>query len=169
MSHRLRTILSILRKRRALRKREHWYPLALRLHQEQALGALRAHALAHSPFYAERHRGLEAAPLAELPPITKRELMARMCWCCQPRAVWGKCASTPWSYTRYWTRFAATAFRCTAQEAALKSWSPPNYRWTPLRSSGIFALPLRAQARLQARWWSGEWRPSLRERRASAP
>lgn len=77
MSHRLRTILSILRKRRALRKREHWDPLALRLHQEQALAALRVHALAHSPFYAERHRGLEAAPLAELPPITKHELMAR--------------------------------------------------------------------------------------------
>ena len=442
MSHRLRTMLSILRKRRGLRKREQWGPLTLRAHQEQALAALRAHATAHSPSYAERHRGLEAAPLAELPPITKRELMARfdevvtdrnlqlatlerylredteeplhgrywvsatsgssglraiipsnfdewtsiiasyarasewtgiranlrhrtrmavvssrtpwhqsarvgatvqsplvatlrldagdslpdtlarldafepevlvayasmlrilaeeqtagrlhihpmavnassevltphtrqliseawggvpfevyaatetggiaaecaehrgmhvfedlviaesvddnyapvpdgetgsrllvtvlhsrslpliryeltdrvrlsarrcdcgrtlrmleaveaaprMYWCCQPQTARGMFASTPWSCTRYGTRFAAMASRCIAREAALKSWSPPNCRWTPLRSSEIFALPLRAQARLQARWWSDEWRLSLRERRASGP
>jgi putative adenylate-forming enzyme len=70
-------ILRILRKRRDLRKREQWDLQTLRSHQEQALTRLRTYALAHSPFYSERHRGLEDAPLTALPAITKRELMTR--------------------------------------------------------------------------------------------
>ncbi len=77
MSHHFGMILRILRKRGALRKHEHWSEAELHEHQERALGELRRHAYACSPFYAERHRGLEHAPLAALPPITKRELMSR--------------------------------------------------------------------------------------------
>jgi phenylacetate-coenzyme A ligase PaaK-like adenylate-forming protein len=43
----------------------------------QAVGDLRAHAVARSAFYREHHRGLEGAPLHELPVVTKAELLAR--------------------------------------------------------------------------------------------
>ena len=37
---------------------------------------MRAHAYAHSPFYQHFHRGLFDRPLAELPVLTKADLMA---------------------------------------------------------------------------------------------
>lgn len=62
--------------RRHLRARERWSPDRLRVHQEKAVRDLRAHALARSPFYRRFHAGLEDRPLAELPVLTKAELMA---------------------------------------------------------------------------------------------
>jgi phenylacetate-CoA ligase len=62
--------------RRQLRARERWSPDRLRVHQENALRGLRAHAMARSPFYRRFHAGLEDRPLPELPVLTKAELMA---------------------------------------------------------------------------------------------
>jgi phenylacetate-coenzyme A ligase PaaK-like adenylate-forming protein len=45
--------------------------------QATRLAALRAHAVARSPFYAERHRELEAAPLEALPVVTKVDVVER--------------------------------------------------------------------------------------------
>lgn len=73
----LRIIASVLRKRRQLRGHEGWDRAELAAHQASALAALRAHAVERSPFYAELHRGLEAAPLAALPVVTKAMLMER--------------------------------------------------------------------------------------------
>lgn len=46
--------------------------------QERRLRALLRHAVAHSPFYREKFRGLDVArcPLTELPPTNKSEMMA---------------------------------------------------------------------------------------------
>ncbi len=136
MSHRLRMILSILRKRRALRKREHWDQLTLRAHQAQALTALRGHALAHSPFYAEHHRGLEAAPLAELPPITKHELMTRFDDVLTDRSLQlstlerylGADAEAP-LHGRYWVS-------ATSGSSGLRAIIPSNFEeWTSIIAS----------------------------------
>lgn len=62
--------------RRQLRPRERWSPDRLRLHQRDALRELRGHAMARSPFYRRFHAGLEGRPLAQLPVLTKAELMA---------------------------------------------------------------------------------------------
>lgn len=62
--------------RRQLRARERWSPDRLRVHQQDALRDLRAYAMARSPFYRRFHAGLEDRPLAELPVLTKAELMA---------------------------------------------------------------------------------------------
>lgn len=45
--------------------------------QREALGALRKHAYASSPFYREFHAGLHDAPLEALPVLTKRVMMER--------------------------------------------------------------------------------------------
>jgi len=73
----LRIIAGVLRKRRQLRGHERWTRAELSAHQVSALADLRALAVARSPFYAELHRGLEAAPLDALPVITKAMLMER--------------------------------------------------------------------------------------------
>lgn len=62
--------------RRRLRARERWPRDRLEHYQANALRTLRAHAMARSPFYRRFHAGLEDRPLAELPVLTKAELMA---------------------------------------------------------------------------------------------
>lgn len=68
-------VASYLVLRRQLRSRERWSSERLRDHQRDALLELRAHAMARSPFYQRFHAGLGARPLADLPVLTKRELM----------------------------------------------------------------------------------------------
>jgi phenylacetate-CoA ligase len=68
-------ISNILRLRRTLRHRERWTREHLLEHQQHELATLRAFAMERSPFYRRLHRGLEAAPLAELPVLTKATMM----------------------------------------------------------------------------------------------
>jgi putative adenylate-forming enzyme len=68
-------IARILRKRAALRHHEQWSRGELTAHQDAAATALREHAMAHSRFYQRFHRGLEGRPLADLPILTKAQLM----------------------------------------------------------------------------------------------
>jgi putative adenylate-forming enzyme len=68
-------IANILRLRRTLRRRERWTRERLLKHQQQELATLRTFAMERSPFYGQLHRGLEAAPLAELPVLTKATMM----------------------------------------------------------------------------------------------
>jgi len=70
-----RLIANILRLRRTLRRRERWTRERLVEHQQHELATLRAFAVEHSPFYRQSHRGLEAAPLADLPVLTKATMM----------------------------------------------------------------------------------------------
>lgn len=69
--------LRILSQLKELRKRERWTREELLAHQDAALRELRAHAVTRSPFYRELYRGLERAPLGELPVLTKAKLMER--------------------------------------------------------------------------------------------
>ena len=63
---------------RAIQERScRWTPERLAGHQQRSVEKLRKHTLAHSPFYREFHRGLERAPLASLPILTKTTLMER--------------------------------------------------------------------------------------------
>ena len=68
-------VTRVVRERRTLRAHERW-PRA-RLDEQRAadLAALRRYALDRSPFYRRFHAGLESRPLAELPVLTKAELM----------------------------------------------------------------------------------------------
>lgn len=68
-------MLRLLRMRRELARRECWTRAEVLAHQQRALRALRARAEATSPFYRRFHRGLEGAPLDELPVLTKGVLM----------------------------------------------------------------------------------------------
>jgi putative adenylate-forming enzyme len=68
-------IARVLRERGALRGHERWSRAELESHQESALAALRRFALERSPFYRRFHAGLETRPLAELPALTKGQLM----------------------------------------------------------------------------------------------
>ena len=69
-------LFRLLRRRQALLGRVNWSREQLEAHQAQSLAALRRHAYAHSPFYGRFHRGLEDRPLAELPVLSKGEMMA---------------------------------------------------------------------------------------------
>ena len=71
-----RLILSVLWKRRQLRLHEGWSRAELDAFQALRLGELRRYAYAQSAFYRRFHCGLEGRPLAELPVLTKAELMA---------------------------------------------------------------------------------------------
>jgi putative adenylate-forming enzyme len=70
-----RLILDILWKRRQLRSHERWSPSKLAVFQAVRLAKLRHHAYASSPFYQRLHRGLESRALADLPVVTKADLM----------------------------------------------------------------------------------------------
>jgi putative adenylate-forming enzyme len=71
----LLTIPRVIWKRRALERSCGWTRPQLRERQAAALADLRRFALARSPFYRQFHKGLEHAPLAELPVLSKRVLM----------------------------------------------------------------------------------------------
>jgi putative adenylate-forming enzyme len=70
-----RLILSVLRMRREHRARERWSRSRLESFQAGALLELRRFAYERSAFYRRFHRGFEGKPLAELPVVTKAELM----------------------------------------------------------------------------------------------
>jgi len=65
----------VLLKRARYRRRDRWSRRELEAHQARSLSELRRWAYAMSPFYARNHAGLFDAPLSELPPVTKAELM----------------------------------------------------------------------------------------------
>lgn len=67
--------LEILFRRRALLKRDRWNRSTLVAHQTKALQGFRNFSYRYSPFYQSFHKGLEKAPLHELPIITKSILM----------------------------------------------------------------------------------------------
>ncbi|WP_282007007.1 phenylacetate--CoA ligase family protein [Propioniciclava sinopodophylli] len=67
----------LLTTRALVRRHAAWSPERLRADQARRLVQLRAHARHRSPFYAEHHKALGDAPLAELPPVTKKDLMAQ--------------------------------------------------------------------------------------------
>lgn len=71
----VRLIAKVLRMRSRLRAHEAWTTEVIPAHQERAIAELRAHAMQHSRFYQRFHRGLENAPLHELPVLEKRDLM----------------------------------------------------------------------------------------------
>ena len=66
----------VLVSRCRVRQRDDWTRGRLEDFQAERLRRLRQHALRHSRHFADRFRGIEVAPLAELPPLTKSELMA---------------------------------------------------------------------------------------------
>ena len=68
-------IARVLWLRRILRRRERWSPVQVTEHQRRELAGLRGFALARSRFYGRVHRGLDRAPLGELPVLTKAALM----------------------------------------------------------------------------------------------
>ncbi|WP_413250260.1 phenylacetate--CoA ligase family protein [Sinomonas flava] len=57
------------------RARDRWSAERIAAHRERAVAAARRHAVERSPFYRRLHAGLEDAPLAALPPVTKAQLM----------------------------------------------------------------------------------------------
>ena len=59
-----------------VRQRDDWTRGRLEDLQAEGLMRLRRHAQRHSRHLSDLYRGLEGAPLAELPPLTKTELMA---------------------------------------------------------------------------------------------
>ena len=71
----LRLIASVLRRRRWLHLAERSSREEIQQRQQSALAELRRFALDRSSFYRRFHRGRESAPLAELPVLTKNELM----------------------------------------------------------------------------------------------
>lgn len=81
------TILQLLRRRAALRRRERWSRRALEAHQAGAVRDLRDFAQRNSPFYAKLHAGLSHRPLHELPVITKAMLMEQFDQMVTDRAV----------------------------------------------------------------------------------
>lgn len=72
-----RLMLRFLGDLRRVRARERWPRERILAFQAEGLRRVRAHAVATSPYYREALRGLEAAPLHELPTLSKQSLMAR--------------------------------------------------------------------------------------------
>jgi putative adenylate-forming enzyme len=69
------TIARVLWQRRVLRHREQWTVAQLQTYQARELARLRAFATQQSRFYQRFHAGLAAAPLGDLPVLTKALLM----------------------------------------------------------------------------------------------
>lgn len=68
-------IAQVLLLRAAWRQRDHWDAARIAVHQGHALQELRRATYAGSEFYRQHHAGLHDAPLDQLPPVTKADLM----------------------------------------------------------------------------------------------
>jgi phenylacetate-coenzyme A ligase PaaK-like adenylate-forming protein len=68
-------ISRVLFLRAAWRQRDRWDAARITSHQDHALQELRRAAYAGSEFYRRHHAGLYDAPLSQLPPVTKADLM----------------------------------------------------------------------------------------------
>jgi phenylacetate-CoA ligase len=68
-------IIGTIRTIKSLSKHDVWTRDELISYQTHALADLRSFAYEASPFYRSFHQGLEGAPLAELPVLTKRTMM----------------------------------------------------------------------------------------------
>lgn len=68
-------LVKVLHTLKQLRKHERWTRPRLEAEQTEQLRRQRAYAYAHSPFYRQFHKGLEARPLHELPILTKAMMM----------------------------------------------------------------------------------------------
>ncbi|MCO4275989.1 phenylacetate--CoA ligase family protein [Pseudarthrobacter sp. HLT3-5] len=71
----IRLVPQVLVRRAAWRPRDNWDPPRIKEHQERALQDLRDAAYMGSAFYRRHHAGLFDAPLDQLPPVTKADLM----------------------------------------------------------------------------------------------
>ncbi len=71
----IRLLSELLLLRARWRRRDQWDAGRIAAHQERALGDLRRAAYAGSEFYRGHHAGRFDAPLAQLPPVTKADLM----------------------------------------------------------------------------------------------
>jgi phenylacetate-coenzyme A ligase PaaK-like adenylate-forming protein len=71
----LLVFLSVISALREQRHHERWSREQVLNYQAEALARLRVHAYAASPFYQHFHKGLENAPLQELPVLTKAMMM----------------------------------------------------------------------------------------------
>ena len=71
----IQIILSLVAQMRQFHPRDHWTRQQLEAHQADALRSLRDYTYTHSPFYQQFHHGLIAAPLHELPVLTKAMLV----------------------------------------------------------------------------------------------
>jgi phenylacetate-coenzyme A ligase PaaK-like adenylate-forming protein len=71
----LRMILTMLAEVRRMHKREHWSREQLEAYQAKQLAKIRKYAYANSLFYRNYHRGLQDAPLQQLPTLPKATLM----------------------------------------------------------------------------------------------
>lgn len=71
----VRLVSELLFLRAQWRRRDHWDARRIAAHQERALGDLRHAAYAGSEFYRRHHAGVFGAPLGQLPPVTKADLM----------------------------------------------------------------------------------------------
>jgi phenylacetate-CoA ligase len=68
-------IAGVLRQRSALRKHERWSRAMLDSHRAAGLAKLRRLATEQSPFYRRFHAGCDSRPLADLPVLSKAQLM----------------------------------------------------------------------------------------------
>jgi phenylacetate-CoA ligase len=75
MIDKISDIVGTLRTIQTLTKHDQWTRAELLSLQSGALSDLRSYAYEASPFYRTFHRGLEQAPLTELPILTKRTIM----------------------------------------------------------------------------------------------
>jgi phenylacetate-CoA ligase len=71
----LRLIARVLYLRAEWRRRDRWDAVRITAHQEHALQQLRRATYTGSEFYRRHHAGLRDAPLDQLPPVTKADLM----------------------------------------------------------------------------------------------
>ena len=71
----VRLLSQVISLRAAWRRRDRWDAVRIAAHQEQSLQRLREATYAGSEFYRRHHAGLHNAPLQELPPVTKADLM----------------------------------------------------------------------------------------------
>jgi phenylacetate-CoA ligase len=71
----IRLLSELLFLRARLRTRDRWSTRQIEIHQARALRNLRQAAYARSEFYRQHHAGMFDAPLSELPPVTKTDLM----------------------------------------------------------------------------------------------
>ncbi|WP_120522118.1 phenylacetate--CoA ligase family protein [Arthrobacter celericrescens] len=71
----LQILASLLARRAMWKRRDHWDETRILDHQDRALAALRRHAYARSAFYRGHHAKLQEAPLGDLPPVTKAQLL----------------------------------------------------------------------------------------------
>jgi phenylacetate-CoA ligase len=137
-------MVEVALKQRQFKSQDRWNRQLLQAHQTRMVRRLRRHAYENSPFYQRFHAGRYDAPLAELPALTKAQMMDQFDRVVTDRAVHlediNRYMDDPHRSPYFLGRYVINATSGTSGHPAVVIWS--NDEWAATMASAFARTPM---------------------------